>query len=110
MATLLTPQAVTIVGTTVTFTAADITGNTFSPNSRGMLHVKNGSGGSINATVVIPGNDQYSQPRPDVVVAVPAAAEKAIGPFPLDVADPTTMLVTVNFSAVASVTVALLSV
>lgn len=109
MATLLAPQAVVITGTLVTFTAADITGNTFSPNSRGVLHVKNGSGGSINATVVIPGTDAYGQARPDVVVAVAAGAEKAIGPFPLDAADPTTMLVTVNFSAVTSVTVALLS-
>ena len=69
MATLLAPQAVAITGTTVAFTAADVTGNTFSPNTRGCLHVKNGSGVSITATVVVPGNDSMDYrlvhlPRP----------------------------------------------
>lgn len=110
MATLLTPQAAAIVGTLVNYTAADVTGNTFTPNTRGMLLVKNGSGGSINVTVVVPGTDAYSQARPDVVVAVAAAAEKAIGPFPLDLGDPANAgLITVTYSAVTSVTVALLS-
>lgn len=110
MTTALTPVAVTIPGTLVTFTAADVTGNTFSANGRGILLVKNGSGGSINVTVVIPGNDAYGQPRPDVVIAVAAAAEKAIGPFPQDVVDPATGSILVTYSAVTSVTVAMLSV
>lgn len=110
MATLLAPQAITIVGIVPTYTAADAANNTFSPNPRGMLHVKNGGGGSINVTVVVPGTDAYAQPRPDVVVAVAAGAEKVIGPFPLDIMDPTTSLVTVQYSAVTSVTVALLSI
>lgn len=111
MATLLAPQAATIVGTVVTYTAADATGNTFTPNTRGMLLVKNGSGSSMNVTVVIPGTDAYQQARPDVVVAVAAGAEKAIGPFPLDVGDPAVGgLVTVTYSLATSVTVALMSV
>lgn len=110
MTTPLVPVAAVITGTLVNYAAADATGHTFSYNPRGLLLVKNGSGGSINVTVVVPGNDQYGSVRPDPVIAIAAAAEKAIGPFPQDLVDPATGSILVTFSAVTSVTVAMLSV
>lgn len=110
MTTPLTPAAVGITGTLVTFTAADATGNTFTYNPRGLLLVKNGSGSSINVTVTVPGLDAYGSARPDPVVAVAAGAEKAIGPFPQDLVDPATGSILVTYSLATSVTVAMLSV
>lgn len=107
---LLAPQGITRTGTAVTYAAATTgPGDTFVPNSRGILVVKNGSGASITATVVIPGNTDFGQAVPDVPVVVAAGAETHIGPFPASAADPITGLITVTYSAVTTVTVAYMS-
>jgi hypothetical protein len=107
---LLAPIAVSKTGTVVAYQAATSgPGDTFVPNSRGVLLIKNGSGAPITATVVIPGNTDWSQPQPDVAVVIAAGAEAAIGPFPQNAADPITGLITVTYTAVATVTVAYLS-
>lgn len=100
--TLRTPQAVDIVGTAQTF-AAVAASDTFVPNSRGFWEVTNGSGGSINVTVVVPGTE-YGQARPDVVTAVANGATRKFGPLVPDLADLTTGLVTITHSGTSSVT------
>lgn len=96
-------QQAKVQGTALTFGNA-AAGDGVTPDPDAALHVINGSGASINVTVVTPGNDKYGQARPDIVVAVAAGAQAAIGPFPDDLADPSTGLVAINYSATASVT------
>lgn len=105
MATL-TPVQATIAGATVTMAAASAGGDKVAPNGRAALLVTNGSAASIDVTIAVPGNTRFGQPEPDVVVAVAAGATKMIGPFPVELADPTDRLVHVSYSATATVTVA----
>jgi hypothetical protein len=107
---LLAPQTAKITGTALSYAAATAGGDTLSPSGRACLHVRNGSAGAITVTVVTPGNTRYGQADPDIPVAVPAAGEVAIGPFPPELGDPATGLISVDYSAAASVTVALVSV
>lgn len=75
----LSTQKLVDAGTPPTFGAAGASdtaevgngGNTF-------LVVKNGSAGSVNVTIVVPGNTTYGQANPDPVIAVAAGAEKWI--------------------------------
>jgi hypothetical protein len=79
---------------------------TYQIESRGFLIVKNASGTSDNAVVVVPGST-YGQANPDVTVAVPiTTGERWIGPLTPDLADPTTGLITITHSQTASVTCA----
>lgn len=103
MATLA-HQAPSLYGTTVTYAAADVAGDDLGHTRAGVLRVKNGSAGAITVTVVTPGNTKYGQADPDIPVAVAAGTEVAIGPFPDELA--VDGVVSVTYSAVASVTVA----
>lgn len=100
----LTPQVTAVVGTTLTpYNATATTGDTVPIGSQ--VLVNNGSGASINVTVVTPGNDQYGLARPDIVTAVAAGAKAMFGPFPPDLGDPANSnLVTLICSAVTTVT------
>lgn len=109
MATLTYRQA-TIAGTDPALAAASAGGDKVPPNDRGALLVRNGSAASINVTVAVPGNTKYGQAQPDVVVAVPAGADRMVGPFPADLADPIDGLVTITYSAVTTVTVAAVAI
>lgn len=106
---LLAAQTVSIAGTQATYTAAAGGGDTLAPNDHAYLHVKNGGGSPITVTVVVPGNTKYGQAAPDVPVVVTNATEKFIGPFPPDLADPITGLVGITYSAVTTVTVAVVT-
>ena len=107
---LIAPQAISKAGSTITFAAATSgPGDTFVPNARGILIVKNGSGASITATVVVPGSDERGVLIPDVSWVIAAGAEAMMGPFPQAVADPVTGLITITYTAVTTVTVAYVS-
>jgi hypothetical protein len=102
---LLSIQQVLITGTTPSYGAVAAS-DTLVPDSRGFLIVKNASGTSDNAVVVVPGST-YGQANPDVTVAVPiTTGERWIGPLTPDLADPTTGLITITHSQTASVTCA----
>ncbi len=107
---LLTPQQAKPAGQVLTLAAAGAGGDTFKASRNVALEVRNGSGASITVTVDVPGNDAYGQARPDLAVAVAAAATSVIGPFPSDLEDPATGLCKVTYSAVTTVTVALIQI
>jgi hypothetical protein len=103
-------QQVSILGIAANLAAATGGGDTIAPSDRGALVVKNGDASSKTVTIVTPGNDKYGQARPDIAVVVAAGATELIGPLPQDLADPTTGLVGISYSAVTSVTVAAVSI
>lgn len=100
----LIPQTTAVIGTALTAYSPTVTvGDTVPIGSR--VIVQNGSGGSINVTIVTPGTDQYGNARPDIVTAVAAGAKTAFGPFPYDLGDPAnSSLVTLICSSVATIT------
>jgi hypothetical protein len=103
---LLGVQQITQAGVAVTTQAAAAGGDTVQPGDSTWIEVTNAGGGSINVTVdsVVPSN--YGTDV-DLVVAVPAGQSRRIGPLgPARFANPTTGLVNVTYSGVASVTVA----
>lgn len=71
------------------------------------LHVKNGAGAPINVTVVSPKLcDQGVQHN--LVIAVPNASDRFIGPFdPTRFNDPVTGKTTVTYSSITTITAAL---
>lgn len=101
---LLEPQAPSLTGTTVTYVAAAVGGDTLGRTLSGVLRVKNGGASSMTVTVVTPGNTKYGQADPDIPVVVAAGTEVAIGPFPDALA--VDGVISVTYSAVTSVTVA----
>lgn len=101
---LLTYQQPTLAGTTVTYTAAAGGGDTLGYTPTGVLRVKNGGGSPITVTVVTPGNTKYGQADPDIPVTVTNATEKAIGPFPPELA--VDGVISISYSGVTTVTVA----
>jgi hypothetical protein len=106
MAALAT-QTIAITGLAATYSAAGAGGDTVALGDTTVLHVKNGSGSSINVTVAVPGTE-YGQARPDVVVAVGAGADKFVA-IPREIADSSDHRVHVSYSSVTTVTVAALS-
>jgi len=80
MAVLVVQDAV-LTGAVWTLAAAAGGGDSFPNDSRTFLVVNNGSGSSINVTVTSPTACSQGGLH-DLVVAVAAGVQKAIGPFP----------------------------
>lgn len=76
--TAITPQAAAATGPAITFEPANATGNSFRTARGRALHVKNGSGGSINVTLPTPATANGLAVA-DRVVAVAAGAHSVIG-------------------------------
>lgn len=110
MATDLVPQQLSADGLNPTFTAADVTGNTFTNDGGVFLVVKNGGAAPITVTIdSIKLCDQGVDH--DKVVSVTNAQERWIGRFdPSRFNAPATGKVTVTYSGVTSVTVAAIKV
>lgn len=106
---ILAPQQIPVTGLTPSFAAASGGGDSCNPDDRVFLRVKNASGSPINVTILVPGTT-YGQPNPDPVVAVPATTGDVLIDLPGALADPATGLVSWTYSAVTSVTVALVRV
>jgi hypothetical protein len=102
---LLSAQAPNIVGAALTYSAVS-SSDTFVPGNNVYLHVKTvGTGATVG--VVVPGT-LYGQARADIATAVGTNTDRIFGPFVADLADPSTGLVTVTFSATTAITSALL--
>jgi hypothetical protein len=104
MATIVVTRS-SDVGAVPTYAAASGGGDTLPNDGNTVLHVKNGGGSSITATVT--SNKKCDQGfLHDDVVAVAAGAEKVIGPFNVGRFGRN---VAVTYSAVTTVTVAAVS-
>lgn len=101
---LLSTQSVVITGLEITATSAAGGGDTVAPGARTFLYVRNADASDKTVTVVRPGQT-YGQNNPDIPVVVTAGEFRLIGPLTSDLADPTTGLVGITYSAVTSVTV-----
>lgn len=108
MAVLPIQNAVT-AGTDVTMASASAGGDKVAVGC--VLLVRNGSGGSINVTIVRPGNDKYGVAIPDLVKAVGAGVMAAFRLDQPDLPDPAdSYLISITYSAVTSVTVGAVAV
>jgi hypothetical protein len=103
-------QSISLAGTQVTYSAATVTtGDTFTPAQNVFLLVRNGGGAPITATIDVPGSTQTGEAQPEVVRTITNATDKVIGPFdPNLFIDPATNVAKVTWSAVTSVTFAVL--
>lgn len=102
---LLANQVMTPAGLDVAFTAAAAGGDTLQPGDNTFLHVKTGATGvTVTIDSVAPCNLGFDH---NLVVVVAANDDVQIGPLPAQrFAQPTTGLVNVTYSQVATVTVA----
>lgn len=107
MATV-TSERIQIAGTEATYNAASALGDKVAPGDDVVLHVKNGSAGSITCTIVTPGT-VAGQAIGDVAVAIPAGEERFIGPLTSDIFA-SEGLVDITWSSETSVTFAAVKV
>lgn len=105
----LAVQPVVVSGLAAVYTAANVDGHSIDNKPGMVLHVKNGSGVSINVTCQTPATVGSLAVAEDIV-AVAAGAEKFIGPFDPGLFNQAGGDVYVDFSAVTTVTVAALQV
>lgn len=105
---VLTEQQILVTGLEATYAAAAALGDSFSNTGKQYLHVKNGGGSPITVTIDDPNSVSPTGAtafNADVAVVVTNAEERLIGPFPTSRFSST---VAVSYSAVTSVTVAVL--
>jgi hypothetical protein len=102
----LSTQQVAIGGIGPTYQAAAAGGDTFNPEGRTFLHIKNGGGSPITATLTAQGSGPGGNPVSNRVITVPNAGERMVGPFdPAGFADVNNNCA-ITYSGVATVTVA----
>jgi hypothetical protein len=105
--TALTAQVITRAGIAPSYAAANVDGHSWPNNGTQLLQVKNASGSPITVTFPIPVTVD-GQAVASKTVSVPATTgDRLIGPFPVQYNQLNGDL-NVDFSAVTSVTVALL--
>lgn len=101
---ILTVATVTRAGLDVVGVAADAAGDEWANTGQEFVEIKNGSAGSINATLDIKPNIDGAAVT-DPVVAIAAGVTKIIGPFPPGLYNDANNRAKVTCSAVASVTI-----
>lgn len=102
---LLTAQQIALAGLDPVFAAADVAGDSFAnPNDRIYFHIKNGDASSHTATFNSQRNCDQGFDH-DEAVAVPAGAERIVGPFSPGRFNDANGLAQVTYDAVTSVTV-----
>jgi hypothetical protein len=107
--TNLTAQKFATQGLAPNYVAPDVTGVSFRSGGKQILHVKNASASPVTVTLKI-GVTVEGQPVTAPTATVAAGADKFFGPFNDNYDQPSlTDTVFVDLSAVASVTVALLT-
>lgn len=107
---LISVQRADADGTAVVFSAVNAS-DTFQFAGDARLHVKNGSGSSINVTLTSPNPCSFGvvHTAHDDIIAVAAGAEQMIKVDRDKHANASTGIVTVNYSSVTSVTAALVA-
>lgn len=109
---LLTIQTVATTGLNPTYAAATAGGDQMINDDRTMLHVKNGGAGAVQVTITkvrqVVRKEGYGDiALSDIVVSVPAGAERMISAPPAAYAD-SNGLANISYDQVTSVTVAAL--
>ena len=105
----LTAQNVSATGLSPTYAAADVAGDAFVNNGQRLLAVRNDD--ASDKTVTIDSQAQCDQGFDhDIAVTVAAGGEQIIGPFPPARWNDADRKVQVSYSAVTSVTVAVLEI
>lgn len=101
---LIAPQRVDIDGATISYAAAGAS-DTIRPDPRGVLLYRT-SGTPSNLSIVIPGNDDNGQAKPDIAVALGATV--AVGLATVGLCDDVDAngLVTITSSSQTGLTVA----
>lgn len=105
--TAITPQKATSAGLAPTTEAANVDGNSYPVKAGRLLRVTNGSAGPINVILVTPGMADGDLALPDRVGAVAAGATRYFGSLDA-VYRQSDGSVHVNYSAVTTVTVAVI--
>lgn len=109
---LLTPQPVAVAGLAPTYSAVNASDTI--AQAQGVvqfLHVKNANASACTVTIVDGGKTPAGSSASNPTVSVPASTgDRMIGPLKNVFADPSTALLTVQYSITASVTAALISV
>jgi hypothetical protein len=107
---ILATQAVALAGLNPTYSSAAAGGDKVEVGDRNFIHVKNGSASSVTVTLTATAA-VFGQAVTNITVAVPASAERMIGPIqPGLLQSATDGLCAVGYSAAASVTVASLRI
>jgi hypothetical protein len=99
-------QDFSLSGAAASYSAAAGGGDSFAYDPAGVIHCKNGGGGSITMTVVVPGAT-YGQNNPDIAVSVPNGGDRFVK-MAAGMVNPATGKIDVTYSGVTSVTVAAL--
>lgn len=107
MATVSTQQ-LTATGAALNYASASAGGDRFTPGPRSVLHVVNGSGASVTATVATPAQVE-GLTLPGRPVVVPAGASRML-PVSSDIYRAADGLGDISWSASASVTFAIVQV
>lgn len=106
---LLSVQKIVKEGLAPTYAAAAVGGDQFPNNGQSFIHVKNGGSGAITVTLdSVKGCDQGFDH--DLTVNVPATGERMIGPFEQSRFNNADQRVSLTYSGVTSVTIAVLSI
>lgn len=102
---LLTVQPVTLTGMWPTLTAAAVGGNQFPNSGTEFLFVRNAHTAPITVTInsITPCNQGFDH---DLVVSVPNATDRFIGPFPKARFDDVNGQVLITYSLVTALSVA----
>lgn len=106
----LTTQLVALPSLLPTFAAAAGGGDTAEPGSNNFLVVKNGDSTSKTVTLAVPGSDDFGNALPDLAVTVANGTERYIPLRHARLINPSTGRVDISYSAVTSVTVAVIRV
>ncbi len=104
---LLATQQIDRDGLNATYVAAAAGGDTAAPDDRAFLHVKNGGASPVTVTLVTPGTVS-GLAISDTTVSVAAGGAQFIPLYPSLYRDPSSGLVSITYSGVTSVTVAVI--
>lgn len=102
-------QVVTRSGLAPSYAAASAGGDYFQNSGSEVLHVKNGSGSSVTVTIITQATVD-GMAVTDRTVAVPAGADRMIGPFPAGTYNDGDGRVQITYSATTSVTVGVIKI
>jgi hypothetical protein len=105
----LSTQNVNRTGITLSFASCAGGGDTFTPGSQTMLYVKNGGGTSQTVTVAASQILMGDIAIPNLTMAVSGSSEKTFGPFPASVYASSTGTTAISYTAVTSLTIAVIS-